>query len=54
MNAELKAEVQAWIADDPDPKTAAELTALLESNDEQKIHHDIYNGIRKIQKFVQH
>jgi phosphomannomutase len=37
VNAELKAEVQAWIADDPDPKTAAELTALLESNDEQTL-----------------
>ena len=37
MNAELKAEVQAWIADDPDPKTAAELTALLESNDERTL-----------------
>ena len=37
MNAELKAEVQAWIADDPDPKTAAELTTLLESNDEQTL-----------------
>ena len=37
MNAELKAEVQAWIADDPDPKTAAELTALLEANDEQTL-----------------
>jgi phosphomannomutase len=37
VNAELKAEVQAWIADDPNPKTAAELTALLESNDEQTL-----------------
>jgi phosphomannomutase len=37
VNAELKAEVQAWITDDPDPKTAAELTALLESNDEQTL-----------------
>jgi phosphomannomutase len=37
VNAELKAEVQTWIADDPDPKTAAELTALLESNDEQTL-----------------
>ena len=37
MNAELKAEVQAWIADDPDLKTAAELSALLESNDEQTL-----------------
>ena len=37
VNAELKAEVQAWIADDPDPKTAAELSALLESNDEQTL-----------------
>lgn len=34
MNAELVAEVQAWIADDPDPKTAAELTELLAANDE--------------------
>ena len=37
VNGELKAEVQAWIADDPDPKTAAELSALLESNDEQTL-----------------
>ena len=37
MNAELKAEVQAWIADDPDLKTAAELSALRESNDEQTL-----------------
>ena len=34
MNAELTAEVKAWIADDPDLKTAAQLTALLEANDE--------------------
>ena len=34
MNAELTAEVKAWIADDPDPKTAAQLTALLEAKDE--------------------
>ena len=34
MNAQLLAEVQAWIADDPDPKTAAELTALLSAGDE--------------------
>ena len=37
MNVELKAEVQAWIADDPDPKTAAELTALLEAGDEETL-----------------
>ena len=37
MNAELRAEVQAWIADDPDPKTAAVLTALLQSDDEQTL-----------------
>jgi phosphomannomutase len=37
VNAELRAEVQAWIADDPDPKTAAELTALLESSDENTL-----------------
>uniref|UniRef100_UPI00404A46E5 phospho-sugar mutase n=1 Tax=Candidatus Planktophila sp. TaxID=2175601 RepID=UPI00404A46E5 len=34
MNAELTTEVKAWIADDPDLKTAAQLTALLEANDE--------------------
>ena len=37
MNAEFKAEVQAWIADDPDPKTAGELTALLEAGDEETL-----------------
>ncbi len=37
MNAELIAEVKAWILDDPDPKTAAELTALLDSGDEQTL-----------------
>jgi phosphomannomutase len=34
VNAELTAEVKAWIADDPDLKTAAQLTTLLEANDE--------------------
>jgi phosphomannomutase len=34
MNAQLLAEVTAWIADDPDPKTAAELTALISAGDE--------------------
>ena len=34
MNAELLAEVQAWIADDPDQKTAAQLTALVAADDE--------------------
>jgi phosphomannomutase len=34
MNAELLAEVQAWIADDPDQITAAELKALVASDDE--------------------
>jgi phosphomannomutase len=38
LKAELKAEVQAWIADDPDPKTAAELTALLEAGDEEVLN----------------
>lgn len=37
MNAKLVAEVQAWIADDPDPKTAAELSALLASGDEETL-----------------
>ena len=34
MNAQLLAEVQAWIADDPDPKTAAELSKLVADGDE--------------------
>ena len=34
MNPTLRAEVQAWIGDDPDPKTAAELQALLDAEDE--------------------
>jgi phosphomannomutase len=34
MNAELLAEVQAWIADDPDQQTAAQLTALVADDDE--------------------
>jgi phosphomannomutase len=34
MNSALRTEVEAWIADDPDPKTAAELQALLDSEDE--------------------
>jgi phosphomannomutase len=34
MNAQLLAEVTTWIADDPDPKTAAELIALISAGDE--------------------
>jgi phosphomannomutase len=34
MNPTLRAEVQAWIGDDPDPNTAAELQALLDAEDE--------------------
>ena len=37
MNAQLLAEVQAWIADDPDPKTAAALAKLVESGDEETL-----------------
>ena len=35
MNSELVAEVQAWIADDPDPETAAQLSALLAAGSEE-------------------
>ena len=38
MNAQLLAEVQAWIADDPDPKTAAELTRLVAVGDEATLN----------------
>jgi phosphomannomutase len=34
MDSTLRAEVEAWIADDPDPKTAAELQTLLDAGDE--------------------
>lgn len=34
MNPSLLAEVKAWIADDPDPVTAAHLQALLDADDE--------------------
>jgi len=33
MRSELRAAAQAWLADDPDPDTRAELEALLESSD---------------------
>jgi len=31
MDSNLLAEVRAWIEDDPDTKTAAQLSALLET-----------------------
>lgn len=34
MDAALVSEVKAWIADDPDPKTAAKLQQLLDAGDE--------------------
>ena len=37
MNAQLLAEVQAWIADDPDPKTAAALNQLVTAGDEETL-----------------
>ena len=43
MNPTLRAEVQAWIADDPDSKTAAELQALLDADDETTLSK-YFNG----------
>ena len=43
MNSALRTEVEAWIADDPDPKTAAELQALLDSDDEVTLKQ-YFNG----------
>ncbi|ASY12345.1 phosphomannomutase [Candidatus Planktophila dulcis] len=37
MNPTLRTEVQAWIADDPDPKTAAQLQSLLDAEDESTL-----------------
>ena len=43
MNPTLRAEVQAWIGDDPDPKTAGELQALLDAEDETTLSKH-FNG----------
>lgn len=43
MNSTLRAEVEAWIADDPDPKTAAELQTLLDAGDETTLKK-YFNG----------
>ena len=37
MDSNLLAEVRAWIQDDPDPETAAQLNALLEAADEKTL-----------------
>jgi hypothetical protein len=44
MNAQLLAEVQAWIVDDPDPKTAAELTKLVAAGDETYFKESTLQG----------
>jgi phosphomannomutase len=43
MDQDLKAEVEAWIADDPDPATAALLQSLLEQSDEKTLKK-YFNG----------
>ena len=43
MNSTLRAEVEAWIADDPDQKTAAELQTLLDAGDEEALKK-YFNG----------
>ena len=43
MSSTLRAEVEAWIADDPDPNTAAELQALLDSDDQATLKK-YFNG----------
>jgi phosphomannomutase len=43
MNAALIEEVKAWIADDPDPVTAAHLQALLDAGDEAALT-PLFNG----------
>ena len=43
MNAELVEEVKAWIADDPDPVTAAYLQELLDNEDEVALK-PLFNG----------
>ena len=43
MNSTLRAEVEVWIADDPDQKTAAELQSLLDAGDEETLKK-YFNG----------
>ncbi|MSW39596.1 MAG: phospho-sugar mutase, partial [Actinobacteria bacterium] len=43
MNAALIAEVQTWIADDPDPITASHLQRLLDARDEAALA-PLFNG----------
>ena len=43
MNAALIEEVKAWIADDPDPVTAAHLQSLLDAGDEAALK-PLFNG----------
>ncbi len=43
MDQKLVAEVSAWIADDPDPKTAAQLQSLLDSGNETELRK-YFNG----------
>jgi len=43
MDASLKAEVTAWIADDPDPHTAAQLQSALDAGDEATLKK-YFNG----------
>ena len=38
-----RAEIESWIADDPDPKTAAELQLLLDKNDAATLDR-LFNG----------
>ena len=43
MSSIIRAEVEAWIADDPDPNTVAELQALLDSDDQATLKK-YFNG----------
>jgi phosphomannomutase len=43
MDQQLAAEVSAWIADDPDPKTAAQLQSLLDAGVEVELRK-YFNG----------
>ena len=43
MDQQLAAEVSAWIADDPDPKTAGQLQSLLDAENEVELRK-YFNG----------
>lgn len=49
MDQSLVAEVQAWIADDPDPITASQLQQWLDTNNEGELRTS-FNGFYSLEQ----